>query len=393
MDSSVIDGAQRHHAGSRITGFRLWLVRMPFKSVMRSSRGEAAHGDKVVLEIRDDSGAVGLGEASVIFPGRSGESGGTIFVALRDMYAPRLLGRDPMAVARILDDLEALTSEQHAFLASKCAIDIALHDLKARRLGLPLCELLGGASRRRFALSRSMSIMPVPRLVEVGQELAAQGYRLLTMKGSSDWRGDVAGYQALRAALPAQVQVEIDPNQAWQPKDAIAVDHALHPLGLDCIEQPCAWWDLEGMALVTRRSVSRIAADESVLSPADVMRVARMGAADMVTIKLAKSGGIRPSAQMVECAAHAGLTCNMGSKHPLGIGTAAILHFAAAYPAVGEFLGYGSAKERFVGDVINETIAIESGHAHLPDGTGLGVSLDHDALARFAVATFDSSKD
>ena len=373
-----------------IRRFRLWHVRVPFKSTMRSSRGALDAGEKVILELTTDEEQTGLGEASVIFPSRSGESAATIFVALKGLFGPMLIGRNPLHLARIMDDLEPVSSEQHAFLASKCAIDLALHDLKARILGLSVADLLGGAARERMALSRSLSVMPDHQLIDAAKRLADEGYGLLTLKGTSDWRANIKTALAVHAALPDGVRLEIDPNQAWQPKDTIAVDAALACIDLECIEQPCVWWDLDGMRLVTERATTRIAADEAVLSAADVIRVARMGAADQVTIKLAKSGGIRHSAQMVEAASHAGLTCNMGSKHPLGVGAAAILHFAAAYPAVGSYLGYGSALERFVGDVIRETLQIRDGHAVLPQGPGLGVSLDLAALERYTLAHHDS---
>ena len=375
-----------------ITQYRIWHVKVPFKSTMRSSRGAADYGEKVILELITDAGLSGLGEASVIFPSRSGEYGPTIFTALRELFAPQLIGRNPLHLARIMDSLERLTSEEHAFLATKCAIDIALHDLKARILGISVADLLGGASRTTLALSRSISAMPDDQIVPVAQQLAEQGYRLLTIKGTTDWRGNIVTFQKLRAALPDNVQIEIDPNQAWKPKEAIAVDQALTPLGLECIEQPCAWWDLDGMKQVTDRANSAIAADESVLSPADVVRVAGLRAADIITIKIAKSGGLRNASTMVECATHAGLSCNMGSKHPMGVGAAAILHFAAAVPAVGEFLGYGSALERFVGDVIQEEIHVASGCAHLPAGLGLGVSLDMDRLKHFSLQHYDSDR-
>ena len=120
------------------------------------------------------------------------------------------------------------------------------------------------------------------------------------------------------------------------------------------------------------------------MSPVDAMQVARRSAADMITIKLAKSGGIRNSMIILEIARAAGLSCNMGSKHTFGVGTAALLHFAAAFPEVGETVGYGDARERFVGDVIAEDLAISGGEATLPSGTGLGVSLDPKRLATFA---------
>src|SRR5690606_1801638 len=187
-----------------------------------------------ILELITDAGLSGLGEASVIFPSRSGEYGPTIFTALKELFAPQLIGRNPLHLARIMDSLERLTSEEHAFLATKCAIDMALHDLKARMLGISVADLLGGAARTVLPLSRSISAMPDDRIVPVAQQLAEQGYRLLTIKGTTDWRGNIVTFQNLRAALPDHVQIEIDPNQAWKPKEAIAVDQALTPLGLEC---------------------------------------------------------------------------------------------------------------------------------------------------------------
>ncbi len=363
----------------------IWHVGVPYKSTMRSSRGSLALGEKVILRIGSVDGAVGLGEASVIFPGRSGESAGTIFVALRDLFGPLLIGRDALQLNQRLADLNGACSEQHAFLATLCAVDVALHDLMARRCGLSLAGYLGGARRTRMALSRSLSIQPREPLVAAALQCAELGYPLLTLKGSADWRHDIELFIAVRNALPSNVGLEFDPNQAWTAKGALEVDRALAGLGLVCIEQPCAWWDLEAMRFVTERAQVPIAADESVLSPADAMQVIRRGAADMITIKLAKSGGIRNSVAILELARAAGLACNMGSKHTFGVGTAALLHFAAAYPEVGEVIGYGDARERFVGDVIAEELHVQGGAAHLPEGLGLGVTLDPAALSRFTL--------
>lgn len=373
----------------RITRVQAWHVRVPYLGTMRSSRGSLDAGDKVVLCLTAVDGSFGLGEASIIFPARDGESADSIFRRVKKVIGPRLLGRDGMATAPILHDLSLLSSEKYAFPSSLCAVDMALHDLKARHLGIPVTELIGGMSRSRFLLSRSMSMNDEEKGIASALKLAEQGYRLITLKGSSDWRRDIRHTLAIRQALPAEVRLEIDPNQAWQPKAALAVDHALQGCDLECIEQPCAWWDLEGMQHVTQQAHAPIAADESVLSPADVMRVARMRAADVITIKLAKSGGIRKAAAMLEIAEAAGLQCNLGSKHTLGVGTAALLHFAAAYPGVGDFIGYGSALERFAGDVIRERIAIDSGIAYLPQGPGLGVTLDEEALQGFSVQAVD----
>jgi L-alanine-DL-glutamate epimerase-like enolase superfamily enzyme len=372
-----------------IVRVQAWKVRIPYLSPMQSSRGRLEVGEKVVLRLTAADGTEGLGEASIIFPARDGESADSVLRRLADVVGPLLLGEDGARIVAILQRLAALSSERYAFPSSLCAVDLALHDLKARHLGVPVADLLGGATRARFALSRSMSMLDERSAMHTACTLAGQGYRLITLKGSADWRADIRLAQAVHRALDGSARIEIDPNQAWHCKAALAVDLALRDCQLECIEQPCAWWDIDGMAQITRRAQAPIAADESVLSAADAMRVVRARAADMITIKLAKSGGLRASAAIVEIADAGGLQCNLGSKHTFGIGTAALLHFAAAYPQAGEFIGYGSALERFVGDIIEQTIEIREGEALLPPGPGFGVSLDEAAIARFALDAID----
>lgn len=302
------------------------------------------------------------------------------------------MGGNPIHVERLLDSLAPLASEQYAFLATLCAVDLALHDLKARLLDLPLADLLGGASRSRLPLSRSLSIMPDDELVATSQMLAAAGYRLLTLKGTRNWRADIRSFERVRASLPAEVNLEFDPDKRLDGEGCLGSGSRAGVAGSGMHRATVRMVVLGGDSrFVTERSQSPIA-DESVLSPADAMRVIRMGAADIINLKLAKSGGISNSIRIAHLAEAAGLECNIGSKHPLGIGSAALLHFSAAVPAVGEFVGYGSALERFAGDVINEEICIDGGEAILPAGPGLGVTLDIAALQRFAIETFDSAE-
>ncbi|NHZ41984.1 mandelate racemase/muconate lactonizing enzyme family protein [Massilia aquatica] len=384
-----MSSASARGAPLTIVRVQVWKVRIPYLAPMQSSRGRLEVGDKVLLRLTARDGTVGLGEASIIFPARDGESADSVFRRLAEVSGPLLLGQDGARIVSLLQMLSGLSSERYAFPTSLCAVDLALHDLKARHLGIAVADLLGGATRERFALSRSMAMPDERTALRSACALVEQGYRLLTLKGSADWRHDIRMARAVQRAVGEQARLEIDPNQAWQCKAALAVDAALRECDLECIEQPCAWWDIEAMQLITERAHAPIAADESVLSAADAMRVVRARAADIITVKLAKSGGLRASAAIVEIASAGGLQCNLGSKHTFGVGSAALLHFAAAHPAVGEVVGYGSARERFAGDIINETIDISDGQARLPPGPGFGVTLDEAAVARFCLAGAD----
>lgn len=137
-------------------------------------------------------------------------------------------------------------------------------------------------------------------------------------------------------------------------------------------------------AEVARALATPVTADESVITPADAMNVVRLGAADAMTIKLAKCGGFLPSKRIAVIAEAAGLSCNMGSQHPAGVGTAAMCHFWASTPEVTD-VGYGSPAERFPDDILCDPIRFADGVVHLPEGPGLGVAVDDTKLVKYAI--------
>jgi L-alanine-DL-glutamate epimerase-like enolase superfamily enzyme len=238
--------------------------------------------------------------------------------------------------------------------------------------------------RRTMKVGRSLSIKPLPELVSHAERLAQEGYYGLTLKGSSDWRGDQARFIALRKALGPDFPLEIDPNQAYAVADAIRLVKALEPYDLANLEQPCPWWDLDGLQRIQQASSVPVTADESVMCPSDALQIIKRQAASQITLKLARLGGILAAKKVLTVADAGGLTCNMGSKHPFGIGTAALLHFCAAHAQVVEPLGYGSPLERFVDDILDTPIPFAQGVVTLPEGVGLGVSVDRHKLKLYA---------
>jgi len=371
----------------KITGLEIWPIRIPYQTAYTTSRGTVRNAEGVIVRIATDASIEGVGEASFLFPDRSGETIETVPEILQHRLGPLLIGRDPTDIEALAAALDNAWGERFTFPYSRAAIDIALHDLVGKARDMPVAALIGGVRRERFEVGRSLPILPSEELVEAACARHEEGYRGLTFKGSADWRGDIERFIAVRRALGDEIALEIDPNQAYSVDEAIEVARALEPYGIANIEQPCAWWDLEGMARVTAATPVTITADETVMCSADVAMVARMKAADMITIKLARVGGITEARRMVDAARAGGLACNMGSKHTFGVGTAAIFHFCAAVEHVSEPLGYGSPHERFVDDVIEERIPFADGMASLPHGTGLGVTLSEEKLARYCVGS------
>ena len=121
-----------------------------------------------------------------------------------------------------------------------------------------------------------------------------RGYDCLKMKVGVNPELDVARLAAVREAVGKDVVIRIDANQAWQPKEAVRILNRMQERGLDIelVEQPVKAHDYEGLKYVTERSFVPVLADEAVFSPEDAMTIMKMGAGDLINIKLMKCGGL-----------------------------------------------------------------------------------------------------
>ncbi len=372
----------------KITRLEVCPVQIPHKVPYQLSLGSQKISCDVILKMHTDEGIVGLGEASAgTLIDRTGESQENIVFMLTRYFAPRLIGMDPFAVEAILEELDKVSFGGHAALYSKCAVDLACHDIMGKALGVPVYQLLGGLVRTQVTVSRSLPIGRPP--AELAKDALARrdaGYALLTVKGTSNPENDIACFRAAREAVGPDYPLEVDPNQAWTSATAIRTIRRLEQYDLSAVEQPLPWWDYDGMIAVTAAVDTPIIADETVLNPSDAYQVASRRMANLITIKIAKNGGFTLAKRIAAVAQAAGLGCNMGSRHPLGVGAAAIHHFACSTPAVQEPIGFGSPLERLVDDILKEPIPFERGVARPPEGPGLGVELDEAKMKKYAVS-------
>lgn len=170
------------------------------------------------------------------------------------------MGCDPFAIdARLLELDRALHDNNQA----KAGIDSALHDLRARSLGVPVYELLGG----KFCdVIPQLRILPIktPREMAVGaQKLVDQGYRYLKIKVPGNVTEDVERVRAIRQQVGPNIHLTIDTNQSYDPKSAIQAIRRMQEFGIDLVEQPVAIDDFKGLELGTRSVETIIEADKS----------------------------------------------------------------------------------------------------------------------------------
>jgi L-alanine-DL-glutamate epimerase-like enolase superfamily enzyme len=182
----------------------------------------------------------------------------------------------------------------------------------------------------------------------------------------------------VRAALGPRARLRIDANGAWAPQQALERLAAMEPFGLELAEQPAG--DLEELAVVHAQTAIPIAADESVASVAEAERAVELGACQLTTVKLAKTGGIGPArsiARVLPAYASSAL------DGPVGIAAAAHLVQALWERGAAPELAHGLATRLLFRDTVaSAECELRGGLLHLPDGPGLGVAIDERALNR-----------
>jgi L-alanine-DL-glutamate epimerase-like enolase superfamily enzyme len=271
---------------------------------------------------------VGFGEAAAT-TAVTGETPSSIETAVRDLLAPRVLGRSLLAPEQLFDELESAVEGNGS---AKAALDMAIHDLVAQRAGLPLYQFLGGY-RSELETDVTVSVGVSEEMAKQAASLARSGFRVLKVKlGLGSIGEDFERAAAVRKAVGPGIVLRVDANQAWTVQEAIRLIQRMQDAGLaiELVEQPVAARDIEGLAKVTDAVETPIMADESVFDAAQAFEVLKRHAADMINIKLLKSGGIRRARAISDMAEACGVTCMVGSMMESRVSVTAAAHFAAS---------------------------------------------------------------
>lgn len=355
----------------------------PFVTALR--RTETV--DTLVVRVRDCAGRVGWGEAPQVWQ-VTGESLAGARAGIEEMLAPAVVGAaldDP-------DDLAVVGGRMQRAVArnfgAKAALDVALHDLLAQGLGSTVGEVIRHGLHPTVGSLRADRMSGIPRAVATdvtisageADELAAAarqrvaaGFTTLKLKVGTDAATDVAGVRAVRDAVGTGVAIRLDANQGWSRDEAVEVIRALEraDLGVDFVEQPVVAEDVEGLAWVRERVGLPLMADESCYGPWDLERIIRLGAADLVNVKLAKCGSLAVGAAMLRRAHEAGLGTIVGSmmESHIGVGAAAALVSAVPTTHVSDLdAAWWAVRSPVVGG-----IAYDGNVVRLADGPGLGI--------------------
>lgn len=376
---------QRVADGSQIVAVEAYCVPVPFRRSFVLGSGAVSNqhrtGDVIFVKITTADGIVGWGEQRAL-PSWSYETAETIMVVIEKYLAPLLIGSSPFEVElfgrRASKTLSPSVSNGFPF--ARAALDVALHDAAGKLAGRPVHDLLGGRIVDRIPLCSAIGIDRPEVVADHVRESSA--YHAYKIKISGEVDADVAAVRAA-AEHAGGKPIWLDANQSYHPLGLHSLLGKISDVaGLTCIEQPVPSTDWASMQRLRPDLTLPLAIDEGSFTSADLARTAILGAADLVVIKVCKSGGLRQAQRTAAVAQAHGIEILASGLTDCGIGFAAALHLFSglelALPA--ELNG-----PELLADLYVEGLEIVDAVATVPTGPGLGITVDEDRIRTTAI--------
>ncbi|WCJ51905.1 dipeptide epimerase [Lentilactobacillus buchneri] len=339
-------------------------LKRPFKTALRT----VTTAQTLIVKITASDGKVGYGEAAPT-PVITGDTLPSIESAVNDVIGPKLIGKPLFDSA----DIKATIDQSMVHNSSpKAALNIAVNDLLAQSYGVPLYQLLSGHSDH-ITTDYTVSVGTIEDMITQAQDLITKGFTTLKIKvGDDSEEADLDKIVAIRKAVGPAIQIRLDANQGWHPKQAVAVINRMRELNLNVqlVEQPVKATDFDGLAYVTANTTTMIMADESIFSIEDAARIISMRGCDIINLKLMKAGGIDNAVKINTLAEAAGIPCMVGSMIESSVSVTAAAHLAAAKRNI-QYVDL-DASMMFSSNPIAGGIINQKNEISFPDLPGLG---------------------
>ncbi|MFE7421986.1 mandelate racemase/muconate lactonizing enzyme family protein [Rhodococcus sp. NPDC057529] len=347
---------------------------------MRMIAGDLLRAEHVLVRVHTDDGLVGQAEAPAR-PMFYGESLASIVAAINDWFAPVIVGKDPFAVQSIRRHLDRVVANNTA----KGAIDMALHDLRGKAVGLPVRMLLGG-SAEPLRVTHMLGLGdPAAVADEAADAQATYGASSFKVKVGHREDSDLDCVTRVRGAVGEDATIYVDANQAYEPEDAIRILARMRDVAaISWVEEPTPAADFLGRRRVANALPIPILGDESCPTVGDVAREVVGGAARYISIKVARTG-FTASADIVALVTALGGRVLIGSQGDSGIGALCGLAFGSALPAAAALPAELSYFHRLSDDLLCTPPQITGGYLHPGDAPGIGIEIDDDKLDFYRV--------
>lgn len=359
-------------APSTIASLRSRAVLVPMTRPLQTSTGAITQLPLVLIDLATSTGAVGRSYLFCVTPLALKAQ-----VAMLDGMASLIAGQPavPFDIEQLLNQRFTLLGTTGLVSLAISGIDMALWDAAAIEAGLPLARLLGGTLRPiRAYNSCGLGLMGPDKVAREAVELLQGGFSAIKLRlGYTTLAQDIAAVKAVRAAIPANVQIMSDYNQALDPTEAIRRGHALDALGLTWIEEPVRADDHAGNARVAAALNTPVQIGENYWGPRDMARAVAAQASDYVMPDLERIGGV---SGWLRAAAIADAAALPMSTHLFPEISA---HLMCVTPTA-HWLEYVD----WANPVLQTPLAIRNGCAILRDVPGNGMVWDEAAVTRYA---------
>ena len=315
----------------KIHNIRFGMLKVPLKTPFKTAMRTVTGIEDVVVVIETDTGHAGFGSApatAVI----TGDTHGSIIEAIDKVIGPALIGREIADLNNLVDSIQNSIFRN---FSAKAATEMAIYDLYGQLYDAPLYKLLGGGENV-ITTDITISVDYIDKMVEDTLKAIELGFETLKIKVGKDPALDIERIKAIHAAVNDRALIRLDANQGWTPKQTVTILKALEDSGvhLELLEQPVRRDDILGMKYVTERISTPVMADESSFGPREVIDLIRTHSADIINIKLMKTGGISNAIKIADIAGIYGVKCMIGCMLESSIAVAAAAHIAVAKSSV-----------------------------------------------------------
>jgi L-alanine-DL-glutamate epimerase-like enolase superfamily enzyme len=335
-----------------------------------------------LVRVTADDGAIGWGQTAPY-------NADITALILHRQVAPHALGADA-------DDIEGLIAKlperEHKFPGSHlyraiAGLDTALWDLRGKRAGRSVCELLGGTPRPYpvYASSMRRDIQPADEAERLARLREENGYAAFKFRigkecghDEDEWPGRTeAIVPAVRKALGPDAILMVDANSCYRPKKAIEVGRMLESQGVLHFEEPCPYWELEWTKQVSEALDIDVAGGEQDCMLGEWQRMIDIHAVDVVQPDVCYVGGMTRALQVANLAGIAGIPCTAHSAN-LSMVTVFALHLAGALENAGPFVEFSIETSKYYpwqDGLFDPPLIARDGKVQIPDGPGWGVEI------------------
>ena len=303
----------------KITDLRIYQILIPLKKPFRTALSMKYNYEGVIVRIDTDEGIYGYGEASPSLD-VTGETQSTVLKSLNEIKQ-LIINENPLRIEYIMDKINYVYGS-----AAKTSIDIALHDIFGKKMMLPIKDFFG-QPKNEIKTSVTIGISNIEDMVKYAIELVESGVENIKIKIGLEPEKDIETIKKIRDNIGYGPKIRVDANQGYTVETAITTLKKLEKYEIEFVEQPVNATDILALKEVKKNISIPVMADEAVHTVGDAIKIIKNDAADMMNIKLMKSG-LTNGLKIAEICSYSSIPCMVGCMIETRIGITAGTHLA-----------------------------------------------------------------